>query len=116
MRQISAGFSIPSSFETMSALVRSATDFRDVPIAHFSWRSFSLVIAFFVLSHVWWWEYPLMLVWAVGTQLWFYHRKHLMPLVIVHAVTNLSILAFVVVADGRFHDAAGNPISLWFFI
>ena len=92
------------------------TDFRDVPIAHFSWRSFAIVIAFFVLSHAWWWEYPLMLVWAVGTQLWFYHRGHLMPLVLVHAVTNLSILAFVVVADGRFHDASGDPISLWFFI
>ncbi len=91
-------------------------DFRDVPIAHFSWRSFALVVGFFLLSHVWWWEYPLMLVWAVGTQLWFYHRGHLMPIVIVHAVTNLAILAFVIVADGHFLDATGAPISLWFFV
>lgn len=91
-------------------------DFRDVPIAHFGWRSFAIVVFFFLLSHVWWWEYPLMFVWAVGTQLWFYHRKALLPLVVVHAATNLAILAFVVVADGRFQDAAGQPISLWFFI
>ena len=91
-------------------------DFRDVPIAHFSWKSFAIVIGFFLLSHVWWWEYPLMLVWAVGTQLWFYHRGHLMPIVIVHAVTNLAILAFVIVADGHFLDATGAPISLWFLV
>ena len=90
-------------------------DFRDIPIAHFTWRSFIGVMMFFIVSHVPW-EYPVEFVWALGTMLWFYHRKHLMPLVIVHAVTNLSILAAVVLLNDRFLDGAGNPISLWFFV
>ena len=90
-------------------------DFRDVPIAHFSWRSFGIVVAFFLASHVpreWW----VMSVWAVGTMLWFYHRKHIVPLIVVHAVTNAAILAFAIWGDGRFVDASGQPISLWFFV
>jgi CAAX prenyl protease-like protein len=90
-------------------------DFRDVPIAHFSRRSLSIVLAFFVLSHVTW-EWPVMFVWALGTMLWFYHRKHIVPLIVVHAVTNLAIFGFVVLFDGRLLDGAGEPISLWFFI
>jgi CAAX prenyl protease-like protein len=90
-------------------------DFRDVPIAHFSWRSFLVVVAFFLASHVPW-EWWVMSVWAVGTMLWFYHRKHIVPLIIVHAVTNASILAFAIWGEGRFVDASGAPISLWFFV
>ena len=90
-------------------------DFRDVPIAHFTWRSFLVVTAYFVLSHVPW-EWGVMLVWTLLTMAWFYYRKHLAPLVIVHAVTNGSIFAFVVLCDGVFHDAEGVPIPLWFFL
>jgi len=57
-----------------------------------------------------------MFVWALGTMLWFYHRKHIVPLIVVHAVTNLAIFGFVVLFDGRLLDGAGEPISLWFFI
>jgi CAAX prenyl protease-like protein len=90
-------------------------DFRDVPVAHFSWRSLAIVLVFFVGSHVPW-EWPVMFAWALGTMLWFYHRKHIVPLILVHAVTNLAIFGFVVVFDGRLLDGAGRPISLWFFI
>ncbi len=90
-------------------------DFRDVPIAHFTWRSFLVVTAYFVLSHVPW-EWGVMLVWTLLTMAWFYYRKHLAPLVIAHAVTNGSIFAFVVLCDGVFHDAEGVPIPLWFFL
>jgi CAAX prenyl protease-like protein len=90
-------------------------DFRDVPIARFRWRSFIGVLIYFVLSHVMW-EWSVMFLWSLGTMLWFYHRKHIVPLVIVHAVTNFSIFAFAVLANDRFLDGAGNPISLWFFI
>ena len=90
-------------------------DFRNVPIAHFSWRSFAIVLGFFVLSHVQW-EWPVMFVWGLGTMLWFYHRKHIAPIILVHAVTNLAIFGFVVLFDGRLLDGAGEPISLWFFI
>ena len=90
-------------------------DFRDIPIAHFSLRSFVIVLAFFVGSHVPW-EMPVMFLWVIGTQLWFYRRRSLPAIIVVHAVTNLTIFAFVVVFDGRFLDGAGQPISLWFFI
>jgi membrane protease YdiL (CAAX protease family) len=94
---------------------RSFRDFRDVPIGHFSWLSFSLVTLFFLASHQPW-EWPVMLVWTVGTMLWLYRRRRLMSLVVVHAVTNGAILLFVIWGDGRFLDAEGSPISLWFFV
>jgi len=90
-------------------------DFRDVPIARFSWRSFLVVLIWFTLSHVSW-ERPVAIVWIVGTMLWFYYRKNVMSLVITHAGSNLGILAFVILESGRWLDAHGNPISLWFFV
>jgi CAAX prenyl protease-like protein len=93
----------------------SGKDFRDVPIARFSWRSFLVVVVYFTLSHVPW-EYPVAIAWVVGTQLWFYRRKSLVSLILVHAVSNLSIFGFVVLFDGRLSDGAGSPLSLWFFL
>lgn len=90
-------------------------DFRDVPIARYSLRSFATVVIFFTLSHATW-EWPVAVVWIVLTQLWFYRRGHLLPLVLVHAVSNLSIFLFVLIADGRLKDAGGSPLSLWFFL
>ena len=90
-------------------------DFRDVPMARYSRLSFSVVVVWFVLTHVPW-EWPVALAWIVGTQLWFYHRKQLASLVIVHASSNLAILAFVALFSGTFADGAGNPIDLWFFV
>jgi hypothetical protein len=62
------------------------------------------------------WEWPVAVLWVVGSQLWFYHRKHLASLVIVHAGSNLSIFFFVLAMSGRLSDRAGVPIELWFFI
>jgi CAAX prenyl protease-like protein len=90
-------------------------DFRKVPIARYTPRSFVVVVIFFVFTHVPW-EWGVMLGWTLLTMAWFYHRRHLMALVIVHAVTNGAIFAFVVLCDGRFVDARGVPIPLWFFI
>ena len=90
-------------------------DFRKVPIARYTRGSFLVVVIFFVFTHLPW-EWGVMLGWTLLTMAWFYHRRHLMALVIVHAVTNGSILAFVVLCDGRFLDAAGRAISLWFFV
>jgi len=90
-------------------------DFRDVPIARFTWRSFLVVIVFFHFTHVFW-EWPVMLLWAVGTQLWFYHRGHLAPIVLVHAVTNGTILAAAALGSGRIPGPDGTPIDLWFFV
>ena len=90
-------------------------DFRKVPIARFTPRSFLVVVGFFVFTHVPW-EWGVMLGWTLLTMAWFYHRGHILPLVIVHAVTNGAIFAFVVLFDGRFLDDAGVPIPLWFFL
>jgi CAAX prenyl protease-like protein len=89
--------------------------FRSVPIARFSWRSFAIVSAYFVFSHAPW-EWGVMFAWTMLTMGWFYLRQHLAPLVLVHAVTNAAIFLFVLAYDGRFRDASGNAISLWFFL
>lgn len=90
-------------------------DFRDVPMARFTWRSFLVVTGYFVFTHADW-EWGVMLAWTLLTLAWFYRRGHLAPLVLVHAVTNGSIFAFVVLFDGYFLDAEGVPIDLWFFL
>jgi CAAX prenyl protease-like protein len=90
-------------------------DFRDVPIGRFRWRSFAIVVLWFTFSHVAW-EQPAAIAWVVVTMLWFYYRKNLMSLVIAHAGSNLGILAFVILQSGRWVDADGNPIGLWFFV
>jgi CAAX prenyl protease-like protein len=91
------------------------TDFRKLPIGRFRWRSFAVVGLWFTFSHVAW-ERPVAIPWVVLTMLWFYYRKNLMSLVITHAGSNLGILAFVIWQNGRWLDAEGNPISLWFFV
>lgn len=90
-------------------------DFRSLPIAQFSWRSFIVVTLYFVFSHASW-EWGVMFVWTMLTMGWFYHRKHLAPVVLVHAVTNGAIFAFVLAFDGYLRDESGAPISLWFFL
>jgi uncharacterized protein len=89
--------------------------FRSVPIASFSWRSFLIVTLYFVFSHASW-EWGVMFGWTMLTMGWFYYRKHIAPLVLVHAVSNGAIFAFVGLCDRTFHDATGAPISLWFFL
>jgi len=90
-------------------------DFRDQPIGRFRWRSFAVIVIWFTLSHAAW-ERPVAFAWVALTMLWFYYRKNLLSLVIVHAGSNLGILAFVIAESGRWLDAAGNPIDLWFFV
>lgn len=90
-------------------------DFRDVPIARFAWRSFFVVLIYFTFSHLPW-EWPVSFAWGLGSLLWFYHRRDLAALVVVHATSNLAIFAFVLAMDGRLTDAAGQPLSLWFFL
>jgi CAAX prenyl protease-like protein len=86
----------------------SPRDFRDVPIGHWSLRSFVGVVVFFTAGHVAW-EWPVAVLWVVGTQLWFYHRRHLSALVVVHAASNLTIFVAVVLAARAGHD-------LWYFL
>jgi CAAX prenyl protease-like protein len=90
-------------------------DFRKVPIGLFRWRSFLVVSLYFVLSHQPW-EWGVMAVWTLLTMAWFYHRRSLVALVIVHAVTNGAIFAFVALADGRLDDGSGAPLGLGFLL
>ena len=90
-------------------------DFRNAPIARFTWRSFLVVTLYFVFSHQQW-EWGVMLLWTLLTMAWFYHRRHLAPIVLVHAVTNGAILLFVVLCDGRVSGADGLPIPFWFLV
>jgi CAAX prenyl protease-like protein len=94
---------------------RSRRDFRDVPIARFSPLSFVVTVLYFVFSHQSW-EWGVMLVWTLLTMAWFYRRRHIVPLIAVHAVTNGAIFAFVLLGDGHFRDAQGAPIPLWFLL
>ena len=50
------------------------------------------------------------------TNLWFYHRGHIGSVILVHAVTNATILLLVVLGSGVLTDAEGQPLSLWFFV
>jgi CAAX prenyl protease-like protein len=90
-------------------------DFRNVPIARFTWRSFLVVTLYFVFSHQQW-EWGVMFLWTLLTMAWFYHRRHLAPIVLVHAVTNGAILLFVVLCDGRIQGADGLAIPFWFLV
>ncbi|MDH3520561.1 MAG: CAAX prenyl protease-related protein [Myxococcales bacterium] len=90
-------------------------DFRSVPIGRFTWRSFLVVTVYFVFSHVQW-EWGVMLAWTLLTMSWLYHRRHIAPLILVHAVTNAAIFFFVLLSDGRFVSADGQPLAFWFFL
>jgi len=86
----------------------SRRDFRSIPIAHPNRRSFIGVVLFFTASHLPW-EWPVAVLWIVGTQLWFYRRRHLGSVIVVHATSNLAIYVAVLLAD----RAGWN---LWYFI
>ncbi|QEG38232.1 CAAX prenyl protease-related protein [Roseimaritima ulvae] len=90
-------------------------DFRDLPMARFSWRSFTVVVVVFLATHMMW-EWWVMLPWAVLTNLWFYFRKDLFSLVVVHAATNASILLAAIFLEDVFSDGDGGTLPLWFFV
>ncbi|TWU41386.1 CAAX amino terminal protease self- immunity [Novipirellula aureliae] len=85
----------------------SGDDFRSVPIAKFTWKSFAVVVLVFLATHLPW-EWWVMLPWAVLTMLWFYYRKDLFALIVVHAATNAAILIAAICLSER--------MSLWYFV
>ena len=93
----------------------SQRDFRNVPMARFTWPSFAVTTGYFVFTHQPW-EWGVMFAWTLLTMAWFYHRRHIAPLILVHAVTNGAIFAFVWLGDGRVHDATGAVVPLWFLL
>ncbi|MGI9470672.1 MAG: CPBP family glutamic-type intramembrane protease [Rubripirellula sp.] len=90
-------------------------DFRKLPIGKFTWRSFLVVIGVFIATHVSW-EWWVMVPWAILTNLWFYYRKDLFAIVVVHAATNATILLSAIFLSDVFSDGSGGKLSLWFFV
>lgn len=90
-------------------------DFRDQPLARFTQRSFLVTIVVFTMGHVPW-EWWVAVPWVALTNVWFYRRRNLAAIMIVHGVTNAALLLLAFFAEGWFTDADGTPISLWFFV
>lgn len=90
-------------------------DFRDRPIALYTQRSFIVTIVVFTMGHVPW-EWAVAVPWVALTNLWFYRRKNLVSIMIVHGVTNAALLLLAFFGEGWFSDADGSPLSLWFFV
>lgn len=98
-----------------SEVYMSRGDFRDVPLAHYTMTSFIATIVVFTIGHVPW-EWWVAVPWVALTNLWFYYRKNLWALILVHGVTNATILIVAIIGEGWFTDGAGQAISLWFFV
>ena len=90
-------------------------DFRDRPIAQYTRRSMIVTIVIFSLGHVPW-EWWVCVPWIVLSNLWFYHRKRLAAIMLVHGVTNAALLALAIWGGNLFENADGTRFSFWFFV
>jgi hypothetical protein len=90
-------------------------DFRDEPIARFSRRSLLITTVVFCLGHVPW-EWWVCVPWIVLSSLWFYRRRSLTALMVVHGTTNGALLALAIFGEGWLRDLHGAPFSFWFFV
>jgi CAAX protease family protein len=90
-------------------------DFRDVPLARYSARGLVISSVIFTIGHVPW-EWWVCVPWVVLSSLWFYHRKSLSSVMLVHGVTNAALLALAVFGGGLFENADGTAFSFWFFV
>lgn len=83
----------------------SRRDFRDVPIARYTVRSFWIVTLFFTFGHVLW-EWWVAVPWVMASSFWFYRRGHIGAVILLHAAANATILIAAVWANG----------PLWFLV
>jgi hypothetical protein len=90
-------------------------DFRDQPLARYTRRSMIVTCVVFTLGHVPW-EWWVCVPWIFLTNLWFYHRRSLSSIILVHGVTNAALLALAVFAGELFQNADGSAFSFWFFV
>ena len=75
-------------------------DFRDEPLARYTLRSAIATTIIFTLGHVPW-EWWVCVPWIVLSNLWFYHRKSLSSIMLVHGVTNAALLALAIWGGNR---------------
>jgi CAAX prenyl protease-like protein len=85
-------------------------DFRKLPIARYTQRSFITTVVVFTAGHAPW-EWWVAVPWVIATNLWFYLRKDMSSVIAVHASTNASILIYVTLVTG---GVPGGP--LWVFV
>ncbi len=90
-------------------------DFRDQPIARYTRRSMIVTVIVFSLGHVPW-EWWVCVPWIVLSNLWFYHRKRLGAVMLVHGVTNGALLALAIWGGELFQNPDGSAFSFWFFV
>ena len=90
-------------------------DFRDVPLAHYTLRSLVITSVIFTAGHVFW-EWWVCVPWVVLSSLWFYHRKSLSSVMLVHGVTNGALLALAIWGGDLVTNADGSAFSFWFFV
>jgi CAAX prenyl protease-like protein len=90
-------------------------DFRDRPIAQYTRRSMIVVVVVFTLGHVPW-EWWVCVPWIGLSKLWFYNRKRLSAVMLVHGVTNGALLGLAIWGGNLFQDPDGSPFSFWFFV
>jgi CAAX prenyl protease-like protein len=93
----------------------SDDDFRDQPIARYTARSMIVTIVVFSLGHVPW-EWWVCVPWIILSNLWFYHRRRLSALILVHGVTNAALLALAVFGGDLIQNPDGSSLSFWFFV
>jgi CAAX prenyl protease-like protein len=70
-------------------------DFRKIPIARFTWRSFLVTVVWFTFTHVPW-EWGVAAVAGVIFNLWLYRRRHICSVIVAHAAANAAIWLAVV--------------------
>ena len=74
-----------------------------------------VTVVIFSLGHVPW-EWWVCVPWIVLSNLWFYHRKRIAAIMLVHGVTNATLLALAIWGGNLFQNADGTPFSFWFFV
>ncbi len=103
------------SFVMRMADAWEVQDFRDLPIARYSLRSMLVTIVIFTAGHVPW-EWWVCVPWVFLSNLWFYYRKSLSSVMLVHGVTNAALLALAVWGGALFENPDGSAFSFWFFV
>ena len=99
----------------ISEVWESDRDFRDVPLAHYTLKSLCVTTVIFTLGHVFW-EWWVCVPWVVLSSLWFYRRKSLSSVMLVHGVTNGALLALAIWGGELFTNEDGSAFSFWFFV
>jgi CAAX prenyl protease-like protein len=79
----------------LADVVDTDMNFKKLPIARFTWRSFLVTVFWFTFTHVQW-EWVVAGVAGVIFNLWLYRRRHIGSVVVAHAAANASLWLAVV--------------------